>query len=158
MDKLATTSSINAPAPHGDGSWYHDLVQPSWLLTPLKSDKWCLEERVAGYSKSAYVVNWWRDGADVDFLGRRRYWVEKAKQVAYWYMESDATDCNRTTTLALICRELLSFFLWLAFERNVASLESVNESDIKVYERHLSERNIGRSTVTVRRTHLSIRF
>ncbi len=126
--------------------WYEKLENPSWLISKLSSDIWVLERQVEGVPESSYVINWKYDD-NVIISEETKYWIEKAKEITYFYIESDKTNCNRTTSLALVGREYLSIFQWLNKERLCQKISDVTSSDIKEYEEHLTNKNISSSTV-----------
>lgn len=129
--------------------WYEKLEKPSWLISKLSSDIWVLERQVEGVQQSTYIINW-KPSDNVIISEETRYWIEKAKEITYFYMESDKTNCNRTTSLALVGREYLSIFKWFNNERLCQKISDITSSDIKAYEGYLTNKNISFSTVNLK--------
>ncbi|WP_299977076.1 tyrosine-type recombinase/integrase [uncultured Pseudoteredinibacter sp.] len=150
MDKLVIKQSLQNTEGPNEKTWYQGLAQPKWLLSALEDDVWRLEPQVEGISLSQYTVNWSHSAADSDLLGRHLYWIDKAKQISYHYMESDATECSRTTSLGVAAREILSLFMWFAYERNCCTLESVTLADVRAYEEYLLTLNLSQSSVSTK--------
>ncbi len=123
-----------------------NIPSPDWLLNGYPEITWKLRIDVAGHNDSYYTVSWnWPLPSGLKTRSFN-YWVKQAKRLVYYYMESDKTQCSRTSTLATMSREIRAMMIWFSVERKCISLSSINKNDIREYELYIKSLNIKYNT------------
>ena len=145
IDDLSSAFDLGSvPRPVWLGVW------PDGSNSELLDDVWYLGDHLPGTAYSSGTVTWNYGIGDSINPGRAKYWVNLAKAVGYFYMESDEGKNPRTSSLAGTCRDLRRLCLWLHVERYNENVSSVSRSDVDAFELSLSEDGISESYATSR--------
>lgn len=115
-------------------------IEAWWLDTLSTNDKWKLKNMVPGASASYYTVSWLPMVDELSPVSSVKWerWKNYVKRLAYFIIESDKTNVNKTSSLALYCREIRALAEWLCFSCRLNGVEDITKQHIYAYEDRLS--------------------
>ncbi|HCS28014.1 MAG TPA: hypothetical protein DIW43_11210, partial [Spongiibacteraceae bacterium] len=147
--RQALKANINARSDNPDGyvSSFANVRRPDWLLNDSLDDmEWRLEPSVKSYPNSHFTLNW-DLFSDSNLLGLDGYWRDLARWCTYSYMESDANECNKTSSLVAWARLNRSLFVWLCDARKCRRIEDITRADLALWEEYVRSQNLAASSV-----------
>jgi integrase len=127
-------------------------IEAWWLDASSTDDKWKLKNMVPGASASYYTVGWLPMVDELTPVSSIKWkrWKNYVKRLAYFIIESDKTNVNKTSSLALYCREIRALAEWLCFSCRLNGVEDITKQHVSAYEDRLSSFGLTVGSVEVK--------
>ncbi|HUD92600.1 hypothetical protein [Sphingobium sp.] len=123
-------------------------TRTDWLIGHFDDLDWILATPIPGNPPASVRFSWNFPVSEGERLSDYRYhdWLELARYAAWWYRESDKTECNKDSSRHLFATDLRRGIVWF-IQYGLQGPKDLTPYHLTKYEDHLSQLSLSCSTV-----------